>query len=1345
MREPQVDTFCRCVKKVKKTLKAEGRAIAICTKSVLQTKGRTLRKVRCRDHLLETQPMKSGRRPRMERNANNERNETHVVYVKDDTVKTPAQSERIMGLPVGQASALSEICKVQGNETIDAKYLTKVPHSAALILFFGKKPQVDILRAKHPHGNLPIEKAKGFAIVNFNGDDLELDALCAHESTRGMGVGANTLKYIETMATLNGKKRVLLDALPAAVPFYVKQGYAATQRDNFYSKELVPQEGGVFKWAGADTPVFNNEKVREWNGFPIMWMEGVDEEKKKERQAWLDGQLKKFGAVVRMVSSGDGEITIHRMLKDMITKKDPPFNDDFVKMHINLWAGPGIYRVNYDQTLAAVKTQNDGKADKLVRINARFADAAKTQGKGFKWYGLITRTQSMDVSDLPIVNRVHALCTILRVLLHIDGRIVHFDLHWRNMAVMGDGTPVIHDVGRMKIRDALDTFAPWEISCPYKTNKRILRNVLMTIFQWPNYNMDYKQYFYIARMFKDLRKTWGETFPKPVEPYWRHFDQPPRNTPANEKFEENIKKFDPWLDESSGASGDEVKDRRQRAANWIKGKNPNELMKVYDEAGNVLDVIPDDGLVYFDPPRETRYHQIARVFDILSVLAALSATASRERVAYYWARRAAVKICTLLTASPPAATRARVQEIARRFLATTGTSGDCGGNDPGKETEYATKYLVEVNDARTGKKPLDGMTDEQKAAAAAAKAKADRLAQRAKEIFEKKIDAVKEAARQKVRDEFARRRQALAAAEAAGAAQSPFEAVEDVGELDKAVIEGLNVESPVSEEDKAVAPEGLPLDEAVAALSEIVRQSQEEEEGEHEEQKGLYLSPVEVIAEADNAPPMENAPPDIKRLRDLPVADEGAGEQAVEGSLDLSSPLTGVDYEVNSKGKAEPVVPPTGGGMEGGGLGGAGEASAMFEADNESWSFLPPPANAAARDAAINTVRQAGSGYASVVAYVSADTEIQTKQDIVKKSDYGRANHALTYIASYDCKLKELVDAQGVNWVRDKETRRLRSVTKRIGDFQPGDYEAKYLLLGIAGRYKDQNSVPCFLIPKFKAMVAYMPVTEAIDAMIKILKGLCVPRDFIINDLHMTNMAVMDDGTPGGRAVTFDYDKLLKRDEFKGLLLNVLADPARYMNVQYDHILKLGIETVQTYADNHNETFFVNYDLLSVLSTLRLLCSAVGVTTATTAVDTCMQTLGRIPAADPADPDVAARARARARVAAVDALVVPLQAVPLAVKRRWETPPNAYKEPSFVFLTRNTDPDVAAVIYADREVINVPWRKRIKDQNDAAAAAELRAKGPPSGNLRENPPQRASYSPYGGRRTFRRKGLPQLL
>jgi hypothetical protein len=56
--EPLASRFCGCIKKVRKTVKLrrgsgrgaaakEGAAIAICTKSLLQRKGRTLRKVRC--------------------------------------------------------------------------------------------------------------------------------------------------------------------------------------------------------------------------------------------------------------------------------------------------------------------------------------------------------------------------------------------------------------------------------------------------------------------------------------------------------------------------------------------------------------------------------------------------------------------------------------------------------------------------------------------------------------------------------------------------------------------------------------------------------------------------------------------------------------------------------------------------------------------------------------------------------------------------------------------------------------------------------------------------------------------------------------------------------------------------------------------------------------------------------------------------------------------------------------------------------------------------------------------------------------------------------------------------
>ena len=56
------ESFCSCIKKVRKSLKnvrrkdKEGRAIAICVKSVLQSRGRTLKKFKCRNGpVLKTQ------------------------------------------------------------------------------------------------------------------------------------------------------------------------------------------------------------------------------------------------------------------------------------------------------------------------------------------------------------------------------------------------------------------------------------------------------------------------------------------------------------------------------------------------------------------------------------------------------------------------------------------------------------------------------------------------------------------------------------------------------------------------------------------------------------------------------------------------------------------------------------------------------------------------------------------------------------------------------------------------------------------------------------------------------------------------------------------------------------------------------------------------------------------------------------------------------------------------------------------------------------------------------------------------------------------------------------------
>jgi len=53
MRKRLVNTYCECIKKVRRTIKPRKgtktqAAIAICTKSVLQSRGRTLKRFNCK-------------------------------------------------------------------------------------------------------------------------------------------------------------------------------------------------------------------------------------------------------------------------------------------------------------------------------------------------------------------------------------------------------------------------------------------------------------------------------------------------------------------------------------------------------------------------------------------------------------------------------------------------------------------------------------------------------------------------------------------------------------------------------------------------------------------------------------------------------------------------------------------------------------------------------------------------------------------------------------------------------------------------------------------------------------------------------------------------------------------------------------------------------------------------------------------------------------------------------------------------------------------------------------------------------------------------------------------------
>ena len=377
--------------------------------------------------------------------------------------------------------------------------------------------------------------------------------------------------------------------------------------------------------------------------------------------------------------------------------------------------------------------------------------------------------------------------------------------------------------------------------------------------------------------------------------------------------------------------------------------------------------------------------------------------------------------------------------------------------------------------------------------------------------------------------------------------------------------------------------------------------------------------------------------------------------------------------------------PVQGGRMEGGVFKGLGTAAITFEAHDESWDFLPTPTEAA-RAAFDEVVKPIAATHppSTIVAYISADPQIKKKHDIVKASAY--APYALTYVAAYNCNLKAFVKPS--TWVRDEKTDRLKRGVQQFPGGRSGLIDE--VIDSIAGRAGQADNIPCLLIPKFEKTVTDMPVGDAVKAIIEILKGLCVDRNFIIDDLHLDNMAVM----PDGKAVTFDYDKVRTFDKFGDLFKEILESPYMYLQLpHYQHVMKLGPNTLQMFAVKPNlaasRRFFVNYDLLSVLSSLKFICS--GIYETARDVDTCMGEIGA--AADYA-----------ARLAAVEKLGGALRVI------------NGGANALEYIIDFQSSPELHAT-----------WKTWI----DRPAERER--------------PRRGLIKPYGGRRTPRRKGLPQLL
>ena len=492
MREPQVERFCRCIKKVKKTFRKEGPAIAICTKSILQKKRRTLRKIRCRDHLLVTQPMKGGR----------------LFAMGADT---------------------------------------------------------------------PVFYHEGF-------------------------ITYKNLKYADE------DKEWVLNDYPVPV---------AGERDLF------------------DTFIA-------------------------------------LRPVVRLVPAKGEEMAIHRTIKEWLGHGTGPYLDSYIKMHTNTFVG--VYSVDIKRTYESVSAGQ--LKDQLGYITVNGKDTKP-------WYGLLACHQRINIYGLPDESKVEPIKDILKTLLHIDGRFIHNDLHMGNAALMDDGTTVIHDFGRSKIRDYLQKHTNYKVSFPQRYNERVLRNNMLDFAANHDFHIGYGQFFYLARYFQ--------------------------------KEFEKIADFGEWLDTSSydptKPENNRLKDRNSRMIAKETNTRIN-LYKIdnkldYDEATKTERTVQFGSsavdLYYLEPMYETRYHQLARIFDILSVLKPLhDCTANGAQLTQ--ASRAAKELLTAIHVTPPTCSAEQVRAILLKYSLIVESTME-------EDIAKADAYWKTTNDARNG-----GKSQEQRAA-----------------------------------------------------------------------------------------------------------------------------------------------------------------------------------------------------------------------------------------------------------------------------------------------------------------------------------------------------------------------------------------------------------------------------------------------------------------------------------------------------------------------------------------------------------------------------------------------------------------------------------------------------
>lgn len=490
------------------------------------------------------------------------------------------------------------------------------------------------------------------------------------------------------------------------------------------------QKGGDYLAGGEDTLVWEQTSAAgqpNWMGLPIA-LTTKDEHGHRipEKPEIPPGftTLDTYGEpVVRMVLLRAGEMGFHRALKEWSAE------NKFVKMHLNTFAGStGVYSTHPKVVVNAVPIT--AATDRVIRAaleheyfpgnpvkRAYVSDLAKTPGD---WYGLITRRQGKDIKWLDPDPAIRALITLTQPLLRTDGFWIAYDLHDGNMAQMKDGTPVIHDYGRMKFRDydliKLNASTP---SFPWHGNTNILRNVIPLIAEKPGKYDTYRQFYYVTQLVtalnanKDIKDRLNDSCYKPGDPVFVAASKS-YELKGRRKLERKDPKNMVYIATVMASRGSLYEDDLLFVPN---GSGTMEKSLTVTDLNNTLATKDDAGKeaylksLWKDPKYETRYHHLARIWDLLAVLKAIGLHAEKARAANYdnvavLSRGTARKLMQLVKADPfPFAIRDQVKGIVNKFCigAIALLKGVPKNFTPMSEDEQdaaAEKYWETTNEAR---------------------------------------------------------------------------------------------------------------------------------------------------------------------------------------------------------------------------------------------------------------------------------------------------------------------------------------------------------------------------------------------------------------------------------------------------------------------------------------------------------------------------------------------------------------------------------------------------------------------------------------------------------------------